>query len=184
MTVVGIRNGKLVDATGVDLSKHGRWRSADHERGSGRVHLIDPEALEKTVCGHKLQMIGGRAMPADAKVTCLRCPALVVSRKDGEDRRREWDAAAAKQQQAEATARAERTARYHAYLKSPEWRAKRLMVLERAKHLCEGCLERRATQVHHETYEHAGHEFTGGEFLWELRAICDACHERLHAEKH
>ncbi len=68
---------------------------------------------------------------------------------------------------------------YAAYLKSPEWRAKSRQVILRAQGMCEGCRERPATQVHHLTYEHRFNEF-----LWELVAICENCHARVHPEKH
>lgn len=63
---------------------------------------------------------------------------------------------------------------YGEYLKTPAWRAKRQLVLQRAKGVCEGCAAQKATQVHHTTYAHVGDEF-----LWELIAICDTCHERV-----
>ena len=66
---------------------------------------------------------------------------------------------------------------YAEYLRSKAWAGKRAKVLERAKGICEGCGERQATQVHHLTYEHVQDEF-----LWELVAICDECHERVHPE--
>jgi hypothetical protein len=69
----------------------------------------------------------------------------------------------------------ERRAQYHNYLLSPEWAQKREAVLERASGRCEGCRTAEATQVHHLTYEHCGNEF-----LWELVAICRACHSRFH----
>ena len=53
---------------------------------------------------------------------------------------------------------------------------KRTKVLERANEVCEGCGLKRATQVHHLTYMHRFNEF-----LFELVAVCDQCHERLHA---
>lgn len=62
------------------------------------------------------------------------------------------------------------------YLRTAAWRARRLAVLNRAKGLCEGCGKVAATQVHHLTYEH-----WKAEFLWELVAVCDDCHERVHA---
>jgi len=65
---------------------------------------------------------------------------------------------------------------YADYLNSPEWKAKRLKVLRRADTICEGCRERKATEVHHLSYTHVGNEF-----LWELVAICDECHQRVHA---
>ncbi|UAB78651.1 HNH endonuclease [Erythrobacter sp. SCSIO 43205] len=64
---------------------------------------------------------------------------------------------------------------YQEYLNSSEWRDKREKVLKRANGTCEGCLDRAATEVHHITYEHIGEEF-----LWELRAVCQQCHDRIH----
>jgi hypothetical protein len=68
---------------------------------------------------------------------------------------------------------------YDLYLASPEWRVKRSKVLKRANGICEGCLERKATQVHHVTYKHVPNEF-----MFELIAVCADCHERLHANEH
>lgn len=67
---------------------------------------------------------------------------------------------------------------YSEYLKTPQWRDIRARVLKRANNLCEGCRAAPATQAHHLTYEHVGREF-----LFELVALCDACHERIHAEE-
>jgi 5-methylcytosine-specific restriction endonuclease McrA len=64
---------------------------------------------------------------------------------------------------------------YARYLRSDHWQDIRRRVLQRANGFCEGCWQRRATQVHHLTYEHIG-----AEFLWELVAICAACHARVH----
>jgi hypothetical protein len=66
--------------------------------------------------------------------------------------------------------------RYNGYLNSAEWKAKRTKVLRRARDICEGCLEKSATQVHHLTYAHVFNEC-----LFELVAVCDECHERIHA---
>lgn len=65
--------------------------------------------------------------------------------------------------------------RYNAYLKTPQWQEKRKLVFERAGGMCEGCRRKKATQVHHLTYDHVGNEL-----LFELVAICDACHRRIH----
>jgi hypothetical protein len=67
---------------------------------------------------------------------------------------------------------------YDVYLKSPEWARRRATVLRRAGGICEGCLGRKATQVHHLTYDHIYNEF-----MFELVAVCDECHKRLHSEK-
>lgn len=65
---------------------------------------------------------------------------------------------------------------YHWYLKTDEWDKRRRAVLKRARYTCEGCGRTdKPLQVHHETYEHVGNEF-----LWELQAVCDGCHERRH----
>jgi 5-methylcytosine-specific restriction endonuclease McrA len=64
---------------------------------------------------------------------------------------------------------------YGDYLRSDHWQDTRRRVLQRANGFCEGCLQRHATQVHHLTYAHIG-----AEFLWELVAICDICHSRVH----
>ena len=64
---------------------------------------------------------------------------------------------------------------YEKYLASPEWQKKREKVLARASGVCEGCGGNSATQIHHLSYEHVGDEY-----LFELVAVCDACHEKLH----
>jgi len=64
---------------------------------------------------------------------------------------------------------------YDDYLRSDAWRAVRYKVMERAGYCCEGCGIGPATAVHHLIYEHIG-----AEFLWELVAVCDACHKRAH----
>lgn len=66
---------------------------------------------------------------------------------------------------------------YDAYLQTTAWRLKRQAVMSRAHNWCEGCATRPATQVHHLSYAHVGHEL-----LFELVAVCDACHHALHPE--
>ena len=66
---------------------------------------------------------------------------------------------------------------YDNYLNSPGWKNKRRLVLDRAQGVCEGCRDAPATDVHHMTYNNVGNEF-----LWELKAICRTCHERLHGK--
>lgn len=64
---------------------------------------------------------------------------------------------------------------YPEYLTSPEWQAKRLLVLARSNGCCEGCGKKTATQIHHLSYTHKYNEF-----LFELVAVCLSCHDRLH----
>jgi len=66
---------------------------------------------------------------------------------------------------------------YRQYLDSPEWRAKRDLVLKRCGGICEGCGTAPATQAHHRIYQNFGNEF-----LFELLGLCRACHDRLHEE--
>jgi RNase P subunit RPR2 len=75
-----------------------------------------------------------------------------------------------------ARAKAEWQRLYEEYLKSAEWQERRQLVLLRAQGICEGCRKAPATSVHHLHYRDAGEEF-----LWQLVAICDVCHERYHA---
>ncbi|MGI8399864.1 hypothetical protein ACRYWZ_26180 [Agrobacterium deltaense] len=51
-------------------------------------------------------------------------------------------------------------------------------MFKRSGGMCEGCGLAEAKQVHHLTYKHVGCEF-----LFELVAICDGCHERLHQDE-
>ncbi|OJF99976.1 HNH endonuclease [Pararhizobium antarcticum] len=67
---------------------------------------------------------------------------------------------------------------YDDYLKSEAWKAKRRLIFARSGGKCEGCGIASATQVHHLTYAHAKQEF-----LFELVAVCDACHDRLHGDR-
>jgi len=64
---------------------------------------------------------------------------------------------------------------YNQYLNTPQWREKRERVLERDNYLCQGCRVNQATQVHHLTYERIGNEM-----LFDLIAVCNDCHKRVH----
>ena len=64
---------------------------------------------------------------------------------------------------------------YGVYLRSAGWQELRQKVFRRARGLCEGCADRPPTEVHHLTYEHVK-----SEFLFELVALCEQCHERAH----
>jgi 5-methylcytosine-specific restriction endonuclease McrA len=66
-------------------------------------------------------------------------------------------------------------AQYDAYRRTPEWRARRQLVLLRAHGICEGCRSAPATEVHHLYYDSLGEEF-----LFDLVAICEKCHARFH----
>jgi hypothetical protein len=75
-------------------------------------------------------------------------------------------------------AKAEWWESYNEYLNSPQWKAKRALILKRDNHTCQACLKNEATEVHHRSYEFV--DFTGKEPCFDLVAICHVCHERLH----
>jgi len=64
---------------------------------------------------------------------------------------------------------------YYEYLKSDKWKRKRDKVMLRDKNVCQACLTREATDVHHLTYERIYNEP-----LFDLVAICRPCHEKIH----
>jgi len=64
---------------------------------------------------------------------------------------------------------------YREYLQSPRWAALRTLILERDHYQCQACFEATASDVHHLTYAHLGHEF-----CWELVSVCRGCHIRIH----
>ena len=91
--------------------------------------------------------------------------------------RERWDASRAAREYDRLNRTGTWWSEYDVYLNAEAWQAKRRRVMQRAGWYCEGCGERRAVEVHHVTYRHRGNEF-----LWELRAVCKQCHERLTEE--
>lgn len=67
---------------------------------------------------------------------------------------------------------------HNPYLKSNLWAIKRAMIMKRANNICEYCRESKATQVHHRTYDNHGNEP-----LKDLLAVCNDCHDKIHAER-
>jgi 5-methylcytosine-specific restriction endonuclease McrA len=65
-------------------------------------------------------------------------------------------------------------ATHRLYTKSPEWQARKASVLRRDGYVCQACGTNPATQVHHLTYRHWGHEP-----LFDLVAVCKPCHDRI-----
>jgi hypothetical protein len=155
----------------------GLWAANPHEFGPGKIHLVDAQNEEKTLCGKWLRAVPGKQM-SSGRATCKICLNAVENRAHSrileEERRREQE----RLERQRGEQNREWWARYDAYLRSPAWRQKADLVKKRAGGMCEGCGTRIATQVHHVTYEHVCNEF-----LWELRAICNECHERIHGEQ-
>lgn len=152
------------------------WQANPHEYGAGKIHVIDEEDPAKTMCGRYLDAVPGKVFTG--KPTCKVCMDRVVARPV---QRKQSEIYEAQRQQVDAAREFERKqwwAQYNVYLKSEQWRKVRARVLKRAQYRCEGCDECAASQVHHLTYENMGNEF-----LWELRAVCNACHDRFHAQQ-
>lgn len=61
---------------------------------------------------------------------------------------------------------------HNEYMKSEKWLKKREKVLQRDGGICQACLHRKATQVHHLSYAHWKNEP-----LFELTSVCDVCHQ-------
>lgn len=115
----------------------------------------------------------------------LACPVLFddEARKNRNDARAQefqnaWAEARERENMEQEQARAQYTQRYHEYLETPQWKAKSAAVIRRANGVCEGCLDARATEAHHTTYEHIFNEP-----LFDLVALCRPCHARIHSEK-
>lgn len=73
---------------------------------------------------------------------------------------------------------------YERYLQLPTWFEKRRRVMARAGKLCEGCRNAPAVQVHHLRYPQnmipGSKEWIRAEKLFDLVALCNACHEDRH----
>lgn len=65
---------------------------------------------------------------------------------------------------------------HNEYLQTSQWKNIRQKVLKRDNFLCQGCLENRATEVHHLTYAHHKNEL-----MFELISVCYDCHyNKIH----
>lgn len=163
----------------------------EQHRGSVCEHP-ETELREKAVSGGSIQ----------CKPQCLSCGAPVGNSVNKREGLPAWDQALLPRYEASRTAEREAIQRkfirlraaeikelneksrnwqaeYAAYRRTPVWQNKRALVLKRAGGVCEGCLEAKATVVHHTTYSHMGDEL-----LYQLVALCQACHEKAHPEHH
>ena len=63
------------------------------------------------------------------------------------------------------------------YLKSPQWKKKRQLVIERDK-VCQGCLSSPIEEIHHLSYKN-----WTDELFFQLVGLCRSCHQKLHDDK-
>lgn len=92
-----------------------------------------------------------------------------------------WNKVSDKRAQQQALEQQKRKHQYNAYLNSPVWKAKRLLVLKRDNYLCQCCLDAYAIQVHHKSYQFV--DLKGNEPAFDLVAICVPCHDKIEAMK-
>lgn len=156
-----------------EKAQYALWAADPHEFGPGKIHLVDNEDHERTLCGKWLKAVPGKLTRA-GRATCKICLNAVENRANRKVQQAECERQAEQlRSQREAESR-EWWANYNAYLRSPEWAKRRQKVLKRANGICESCLDRPAVQVHHLTYAHLFNEP-----CFELRAVCHGCHEAI-----
>jgi len=174
-------DGRYTDISGDErfdqLFKDWQSDACDHER-KGIVRWVNGggQTIYNWFCGH----CGTKLSPNVKAIVAEGRGAFEVTMDALASRHQSYMAERKARLEALTTAAAERAQpgnreEYGDYLRSPRWRDLRAKVLARAGGLCEGCLTTPAVQVHHLTYEHIGNEFA-----FELRALCDQCHHRLH----
>lgn len=98
-----------------------------------------------------------------------------VTKPESEERKIERQTERAARRLLRVQQRIEQRNDYNQYMKSEEWQTLRRKVFARAKGICEGCGEAAATAVHHLTYERMGEEM-----LFDLVAVCQGCHDKIH----
>jgi predicted HNH restriction endonuclease len=65
--------------------------------------------------------------------------------------------------------------KYVAYIKSPQWKEKRLRALKTWGNVCQMCDSNDRIEVHHKTYDRLGKEL-----MTDLMIVCHSCHEKIH----
>ena len=181
MNILATAKDRLLNETCAEYDAH--WEraqaldekySCEHEHKELRKRVYPSGAIHYVM---QCQRCGARASNALRKAKGVEPPAfdLELERRWKEaweaERSAIWDA----YKRDETSRHAAYRDKYHDYLASPEWKARRAKVLERCKGICEGCAEQPASDVHHLTYMHVGEEF-----LYELVALCRECHGRAH----
>jgi len=138
----------------------------------------------------KLTVFTARNGTQQYRDQCLRCGRTVKVHKkaaltigqlscaidfDEEIQKQYYERVSARAKQIDDERQAEWMRRYNGYLETGQWQRIRQAVMERDGWTCQGCRRARATQVHHLTYRRVG-----SEMLFDLVAICDECHRKIH----
>lgn len=149
------------------------WAADPHQFGTGKIHVVDNEQSEQTLCGKWLSATPGN-FAKSGRATCKNCLNAIENRADRKRREEEYRAESEQRAAERESELRQRREQYNAYLRSDSWKRRREKVLRRAGGTCEACLERPAVQVHHVTYEHIFNEP-----CFELRAVCIQCHDAI-----
>lgn len=140
-----------------------------HKWGEGKTHILNGD---KTQCGKQSETLGGLVIDGFLdNVSCSVCAKSFETTLEREARRAQWNYESQEKSR-------QWWAWYEGYLRTPEWWLIRDKVMRRARGICEGCGEARATQVHHLTYQRVGKEM-----MFDLVAVCDECHVSIHETK-
>jgi hypothetical protein len=159
---------KLFKAASYSLS----W---DRSIREGKTHILDPEINDRTLCGKTPSVIGGcKIEDPHCSATCQGC----ITAKASREKRERYDAEYAQRELERRKQSEERSLQYQEYLRhSAKWQRLRSLVMKRSCGLCEGCMSKRATQVHHTVYP----TVLGEELLFTLVALCGECHLKSHS---
>jgi hypothetical protein len=118
--------------------------------GTGKSILSGGDG--KTKCGKFLDDVPGRPRTGTLRdVDCRLCQTGFQSFIEFEHTQQHWRQLSEENAQARAEQHRLWWDQYNAYLLTETWNAKRLAVLERANHVCEGCGQAKATQAHRQT---------------------------------
>jgi 5-methylcytosine-specific restriction endonuclease McrA len=147
----------------------------------GKIHKLN-DTGDRSLCGKACEDYPGDFVEEEHReINCKKCLQTI----DAEKRHAQWEIEVQQRQIEEQQRQIERQKadvqwwrEYNAYLSSPEWKARRALVLQRAKGRCEGCGTASATDVHHVTYDRVY-----SEMLFDLLALCRPCHQILHPNK-
>ena len=145
-----------------------------HEKTEIRSRVVQGGGVQiKKQCLSCGQPLGNPLRKADFPHTAPFDEELLQKR-EADERRLEWRTAVKYKRKLELRELGFQL-NYDSYIRSPKWQKKRLLILKRCGGLCEGCMENNAKEVHHLTYKHFGDEL-----LFELVALCQTCHGRIH----